>query len=237
MNDPVLSPRLLAAAKMVREGARLADVGTDHGYLPVYLSCKNKISFALASDIARGPLARAEENIANADMCGKIRTLLAPGLEGAENFEPTDIVIAGMGGEMIVSILDKAAFVRKGDIHLILQPMTKQEFLREYLCAEGFEFLREDLVCERQRIYQLILCRYTGKAYGLSALEKAVGPLNLKREDAALRNILKETVGRCEKILRGQQASGILDSQTLLLLSEARAKLEKLERRECCDGQ
>lgn len=213
---------------MVRPGARLADIGTDHAYLPVYLSYKNRISCALASDIASGPLARAKANIENWGQSDKIETMLCPGLKGVECFAPTDIVIAGMGGEQIVSILKEAPLVRNSEIHLILQPMTKQEILREYLSDGGFEFLEEDIVFEEERAYQLILCSYTGKPRELSALEKAVGPLNASRGGGQFVRLLKKKMEQMERAAEGRKQGGLCDRAAEELLLQIREKLEEL---------
>ena len=100
-----MTPRLLCAASMVRKGAVVADVGTDHAYLPVYLVLAGIAERAVASDINAGPLSRAEANIRKFSLSSQINTRLTPGLTGIEEFAPTDILISGMGGELIDSIL------------------------------------------------------------------------------------------------------------------------------------
>ncbi len=200
----VLSPRLQAAAEFVRPGARLADVGTDHAYLPVYLSCQQRISEALASDIAKGPLKRAKETIGKYSAEEKVKTRLTPGLMGAEDFCPTDIVIAGMGGEMIVSVLENAGVVLDEGVHLILQPMTKQEVLRRFLSEKGFELLDETLVNEGERFYQILLCHYTGRAYSLSPLEEIFGPILLKKGGKTLEKLLEKKLMQWERAERGR---------------------------------
>ena len=132
----------------MRPGARFLDVGTDHAYLPVYLSFHCLVSFCAATDIAQGPLKKAKEHIELWNMTDRIRTRQAPGLLGAEDFAPTDIALAGMGGELIASILEEAPFVKNPNLRLILQPMTKQAALRRFLSSAGFAVTEERLVQE-----------------------------------------------------------------------------------------
>lgn len=178
-----LDARLLAAANLVRDGAYLADIGTDHAYLPIYLAQKGKISRAVASDIREGPLARAEQNIRAAGLSDKIETVLTDGLSGLECYPITDIVIAGMGGLMIASILDAADFIRTTRTRLILQPMQHVSELRRYLSA-GWQVEKEAITEEGGKLYQILCVRYDGVKRKPSELELLLGSYTLahKRE-------------------------------------------------------
>ena len=118
MNSPKLSPRLLAAAGFVRSGAFVADVGTDHAYLPIYLCAEGKIKGAVASDINEGPVARAMINVAGYRLGRKIQVLRADGLSGLDAYSPTDILICGMGGELIAEIVKSAEWTKNKKIRL-----------------------------------------------------------------------------------------------------------------------
>ena len=120
MNKPNLDARLLSVAKFVREGAYACDIGTDHAYLPVYLVITGRAERALASDINKGPVMRAEESVARYGVSDKIKVILSDGLAGAEKNPVTDIIIAGMGGELIASILEAAKWTRDRKYRLIL---------------------------------------------------------------------------------------------------------------------
>ena len=174
-----LSARLLAAADFVRQGSFVADIGSDHAYLPIYLCSLGKIRGALASDINEGPVARAKINIATYHLGKKISVMRTDGLSGVESFSPDDIVICGMGGELICSIIDSAEWTKNKNIRLILQPMTHAEKLREYLLANGFSIVGEAIVKE-DKIYQIICAEYTGKVEEYSALELIFGRHNLE---------------------------------------------------------
>ena len=150
MKKTKLDARLLAVASMVRKGAYLADVGTDHAYLPVYLAEENIIAGAVASDIHKGPLESADKNIREAGFSDKIQTLLTDGLQGVEKYPVTDIAIAGMGGLMIRNILEKAHELPYGDLLVDFLKMFVKYFINhvhpypgvpQYSEGEGVRYL------------------------------------------------------------------------------------------------
>ena len=152
--------RLQTVAMLVPKGARLADVGSDHAYLPVYLMQNGCIKEALATDVNEGPIRRAQKNIAKAGYTDRIRTRKCDGLDGVEDFAPDTVSICGMGGELVAAILDKSSYVRQKKPLLLLQPMTQVAFLRRYLAKNGFEIVDEKLCPDEHRVYQIIACRY-----------------------------------------------------------------------------
>lgn len=155
--------RLIAAAGYARQGKFIADVGTDHAYLPVYLLERGVSAGALATDINRGPLERAAANVAAAGLSDRITLRLADGLDGVEAFRPEDIFVLGMGGELIARILGGSEYIKNENIRLVLQPMTRQAALRRFLLDGGFCIDDEVLVGdEGDRIYQLICAHYDG---------------------------------------------------------------------------
>ena len=187
MNEqPKLSKRLTAAADMVRAGAVVADVGTDHAYVPIALCLSGRATRAVASDINEGPLARARENITVRGLSDRIDTVLCDGLSAIEPYHPTDVLILGMGGELIARIVADAPFLRVSGIRLILQPMTHPEAVRAALCEMGFAIVEETLVFE-EKIYQIFCAEYTGEHEEYSTLELLVGKQNLQRGDALTR--------------------------------------------------
>lgn len=157
-----LGERLRACAGFVRKGSRLADIGTDHAYLPVLLVEKGIAPFAIASDVNDGPIKRAAANIARAGLSDRIRTITADGLDGIAPGEVDDIVIAGMGGELIAAILSRAEWIRDRDCRLVLQPMSRAERLREWLCRNGFEIEDEKAVLDAGKYYSVICASYSG---------------------------------------------------------------------------
>lgn len=157
---PTLSPRLRLVASFVRPDVTVADIGTDHAYLPVWLVCSGHNPSAVASDVRPGPLARAAATVSRYDAADRIQLRQADGLDGVE---AQDIVLAGMGGELIAELLARSAWVRRADVRLILQPMTAQEVLRAWLCREGFVIEREDAATEGEKHYLVISARAGGQ--------------------------------------------------------------------------
>jgi tRNA (adenine22-N1)-methyltransferase len=151
-----LSKRLQALADMVNEGATLADIGCDHGYVPVYLIQSGKIQYAFASDINEGPLASCRALVEENALEDKITCVLSNGLEKIRLDEVDDILIAGMGGELIAEILGKADIEKLKTKHLILNPMTHPEHARRFLFENGFE-IQSDIVVKDGKHYYSIM--------------------------------------------------------------------------------
>lgn len=178
--------RLTVVGGFVRPGAVLADVGTDHAWLPITLLREGKITSAIASDIHKGPIANANANIAAAGLTDRIRTICCDGVAPLAAYSPTDIVIAGMGGMLICEILAAAPFVRDSRIRLILQPMRDADAVRRYLVGAGFAILDEALSADDEKLYEVIVAEYTGAPTTLSPLAALLGPCIMKHADAPL---------------------------------------------------
>jgi tRNA (adenine22-N1)-methyltransferase len=147
-----LSPRLRLLADWVPQGAHLADIGTDHAYLPVWLALHGRIASAIASDLRKGPLERAKQTGRTYGATG-IDFRLGNGLAFIRPQEADTIVIAGMGGENIAAILASAPWTADGQHTLLLQPQTHAEDLRRFLMDHGYAICREALVYDRGTIY------------------------------------------------------------------------------------
>ena len=153
---PTLTPRLALLAGWVPQGARLADVGTDHAYLPVWLTVQGRLASAIASDLRKGPLARARET-GRTYGAERIDFRLCSGLADIQPDECDVISIAGMGGENIASILEAAPWTADGRHTLLLQPQTHAESLRQFLMEHGYQITREALVRDRGTIYPAMI--------------------------------------------------------------------------------
>ncbi|MBQ9860310.1 MAG: SAM-dependent methyltransferase [Clostridia bacterium] len=156
-----LDKRLSAVAALVRAGSRVADIGTDHAYLPVYLVERGIVPSAIASDIGAGPLEAARRTVVGAALTDRIVCRLGDGLSTVMPDEVEDIAVAGMGGETIVAILDSAPWVRDTRLRLILQPMTHAEDLRRWLLENGFTIREEHLIQDKRHLYPVIAAEYT----------------------------------------------------------------------------
>ncbi len=156
----ILDDRLRTIASFVRRGSLVADVGCDHAYLSIWLVKNNIARRVIASDINEKPLYKAQKNIAAEGVSELITLRHCSGLSGIEQNNPDDIIIAGMGGEQIISILEEARFLRKEGKRLILQPMTRPERLRLALIRMGFTIKDESLAAAEGWIYQIICAEY-----------------------------------------------------------------------------
>lgn len=214
-----LTPRLAEIAALVPEGARLADVGTDHAFLPLSLLLSGKIESAIASDLRTGPLAHARKNAKEYGCLDKISLRLGAGLEEIAAAECDTVTVAGMGGETIAQILRDAPWCKDGRHMLILQPMTMIPALRQFLWSQGFEIQREAICTEGWRTYVILCAVGTGghtagvekpleACYCSSALLEAPGAA------AYLQTLLRRERNALEGMLRGRQiAASRLSSQ------------------------
>lgn len=178
MQKITLDARLLSAASLV-DGDFVADVGTDHGFLPIYLAQSGKVRRAVASDIRPEPLKKARDNIEKHGLSSVVETMLTDGLDGLEKYPLTDVVIAGMGGMTVIGILEKAPFVKERRTHLIIQPMQHITETRQYLCENGFFIEKEALSQDDGKIYQTLSATYDGERRSLSPLEETLGVYTL----------------------------------------------------------
>ena len=169
-----LNPRLLKIAEMVSSCESLADIGTDHGYIPIYALLKGTAKSAIASDINKGPIKRAKKNVLAFGLADKISLRVGPGLTTVEAGEAETIVIAGMGGILISDILEESQKTVSLAKQLILQPMTAEKELREYLCTNDFTIEEEILVAEEEKIYNII-CVSPGGRTEYSSKELVLG--------------------------------------------------------------
>ncbi len=155
-----LTPRLSAIADLVPRGSFIADIGTDHAFLPIYLIQNSTASRAIAADIVEGPLNIARKNIKAHGLEDKIEVIQSDGLDKVSIFTPETVIIAGMGGETIRDILKASSFAKESSPLFLLQPMTHTELLREYLIQNGFSILEEKVIREEHRYYIIISAQF-----------------------------------------------------------------------------
>lgn len=218
-----MNNRMFAAVKYIESGKGLIDVGTDHGYLPAWMAKHGYKGNIIASDINESPLKKA---IATAEAQGvsrRIQFQLCDGLDGCSPDSVDTIIVAGMGGELICRILDRAEWCMDRRYKLILQPMTKSEVLRYWLTNNEFEICAEELVPEGNALYQLMVVRFGGMTR-LNDAELFIGKRELfpdlelyeqqrqkyiKRFEAALGGMRKSSSGKQPPSFR--LYSGILE--------------------------
>lgn len=170
-----INARLRSAAELVGQGAVLADIGTDHAYLPLFLLSEGRITYAFASDVNEGPLASARKNAEDCGLTDKMSFILTDGAAALSGKGITDYTVCGMGGELIADIIDRAPHLSDGTVRLILQPMSRQEKLRAYLYSHGFEILTESYSLDAGKYYVCLEARYVGKCREISDTEAYMG--------------------------------------------------------------
>lgn len=223
MQKYILDKRLLAAASFVPQGAVVADIGSDHAYLPIHLVQTGVAVRALASDINAGPVEAARKNILSYGVGEKVAAQRSDGLDGVESFSPDCITVLGMGGELIARIIDRAPWVRKKGIRLILQPMTHGEILSRYLCEQGFEIVDETTVQDGERddrIYRIIVAEFDGERRTMSDAEHYIGAHNLRRRPDGTEIYIKRLVTMLQTKRQGRIIGGLDCSDVDGLLNE-----------------
>lgn len=203
-----LNPRLRAIADRVTPGSRVADIGTDHALLPIWLCHEGIVRYAIAADAAADPLKRAKKNIEYYRCADKIDTRMSDGLRDIAPDEVDEVLIAGMGGELIARILDDASWNRP-EIRWILQPMSASEDLRAYLAAHGYEIENEQAVRSMNRIYSVMTVRYTGALTPCDETSEArwIGAL-LPNTSEESRQYIKRQLRHMKNIAAGHRIRG-----------------------------
>lgn len=203
-----LSPRLRLLAGWVRPGARIADVGTDHAYLPVWLTLHGRVASAIASDLREGPLARARETGRTYGTEG-VDFRLCGGLSGVRPDEADTVIIAGMGGENIAAILSAAPWTADGAHTLLLQPQTRAEDLRLFLSTHGYRITREALVWDRGILYP---CMEAGAGQESLTLGQLYGGAKLLRDPLGEQYIIGRII-RLQSAVAGLNRAGGPENQ------------------------
>lgn len=199
-----LSKRLKRIAEHVDKCESVADIGTDHGYIPIYLVKEGICKKAIASDINKGPIEKAKVNVAFEGVSNKVKCLLGPGLNPLKVGEVNGVILAGMGGNLTRDILladmDK---VKKYDF-IILQPAQNPEVLREFLYKNDYEIIDEDLIKDEGRFYELFKVKYNENSEKLvfeDELEYEVSPLLREKGHPLFKEFIEEKINKCETIL------------------------------------
>lgn len=195
-----LSKRMTLLASMVTAGNRLADVGTDHGYIPIALVQEGKIPSAVAMDVNKGPLSRAEEHIHSCGLDAYIETRLSDGLEKLKPGEADTVLIAGMGGALTIRILNNGRHCLDTVRELILQPQSEIHLVREYLSRNHFRIEEEDIVYEDGKYYPVMHVVH-GHGEPMNEAELYYGVIRKQRSPQVLENYLRAEIKKTEAIL------------------------------------
>ena len=195
-----LSKRLQAVAALVTPRNRIADIGTDHAYIPIYLIEEKRCMSAVAMDVNKGPLKRAEEHIQEAGLAEKIKVRLSDGLEKLEPGEADCAVIAGIGGGLMIRILSAYPTVTASLQECVLQPQSELAKVRRFLLENGFCFLEEEMVQEDGKYYPMMRVTH-GQMEPWTETEYLYGKYLLQKKEPCLFSFLE----REEKIYESVQ--------------------------------
>lgn len=205
MNDQQLSRRLEVVASYVPEAARLADIGTDHAYLPCNLAQKNKIEMAVAADVVIGPLTAAKKQIAVSGVSDKVEARLADGMEAVQPEDRINTVaICGMGGDLIARILDGGRETGRltGVTRLILQPNNAEHKLRKWLQEYSFAVVAEEILEENDKIYEVLVAEPAKEVSDLSKEDITFGPFLRKQKSPIFLRKWQEEIEKEAYVLR-----------------------------------
>ena len=202
-----IGERLQTIAAMVPPGSTVADIGTDHGYIPAYLVISGQCRYVIASDIAEGPCRAAAETRKKYRLQDKMDIRTAPGLQGLRAGEAETVVIAGMGGATIVDILEESPEVAASVKTFVLQPMNAANLLRRWLMQHGCRIAEEALCKENDHIYIIIKAKHTDEKQELSYLEEEFGPCILNSKPALCREYIQGKAEHYRRLLQQMEAS------------------------------
>lgn len=222
-----ITNRLAVLASYFTGYETLADIGTDHAYLPIYLAKQGGYSKIIATDLNIKPLERAREEIKSHCLDSIIETRQGNGLNCLEPREVQGVAIAGMGGETIRDILASSLDLSKELRILVLQPMTRSFILREWLQKNNFIFLDEELVAEDNHLFEIIVVRFGVAKKNFSPLELEVGPILLEKRHCLLIDQIKQILNKYQQTLH--QLTGQEEARHRIMRDQVSQKIEKLE--------
>ncbi|MBO5302174.1 MAG: SAM-dependent methyltransferase [Peptococcaceae bacterium] len=196
-----LSQRLQAIADLVPAGAKVADIGTDHGFLPCYLAQSGKAELVIACDVNAQPLALAQKNITDYNVGDKVSTRLGNGLAVLKPGEVDTVTIAGMGGALMIDILDASPMVVDRLKRIVLQPNVGAEAVRIWAEKNRWQIVAEDLIREND-IFSVIIVLEQGRSDRfMSAVELYLGPKLLAEHHPMLGLYISEEWEKTQHIL------------------------------------
>ena len=158
-----LSERMLMAARMVRKGSAVADIGTDHAYLPAWLILSGISPKALACDVRKGPLENARKTVEHYGIEDRVSLRLSDGFDEIEPFEADDFIMCGMGGTLMEQLVSRTYWLKDKRKRIIVQPQSPAEDIRRFFVENGFEILLEDACIDSGKLYCAMVAEYTGE--------------------------------------------------------------------------
>lgn len=203
-----ISSRLECIAKMIEKCDSIADIGTDHGYVPIYLIKKGICKHAIASDINMGPVEKARLNIEHENAEKSIECRLGPGFSTVKPMEVNVAIIAGMGGNLIRDIIEEGIQVFKSLDYVVLQPVQNPDVLRKYIYESGYIVLDEDLCKDENKYYEVIKIKYNNEPKVLSDVYYEVSKILLEKKHPLVKEYVCLKIKKYDKIFNNINDSG-----------------------------
>lgn len=226
-----LTPRLKTIADLVPKGSIVADIGTDHAYLPVYLIKNSIANKVIAADINVGPLNNAEKTIQSYKLQSHIETRLGSGLQPIKCKEIDTAIIAGMGGLLIIDILEQSKDVVSTIDTLILQPMVAQDEVRKWLHKNNFKIDNERMAKEGDKLYEILVVS-KGEMNIEDSIYYEIGPKLIDNKDPYLMELINAKLKKYNEILKNVEGQNTLRAREKSL--ECEVKIKKLKEVKGC---
>ena len=215
-----LDNRLYLCAKKVRQEKSIVDIGADHAYLAIWLVLNKLVRHAIATDIRKGPLLNSVHNIKKFGLEDKIEARRSDGLDEINPYEVDDIIIAGMGGELIAQIISRADWLKEKSKHLILQPMSSESELREFLNREHFKIDSEQAIIDNNKVYTVMSVFFEETFYNFDKLYPYIGRLgdNLTFENYSyIKKVIKDLKNKLKGYVLTKQLKKSSDISEIIL--------------------
>lgn len=229
MNGTHLSNRLQVVADFVQPGARLADIGSDHAYLPVHLAKQGVISAAIAGEVVKGPYHNALTEIENEQLTAVITARLADGLEAIQPEDHIDTVtIAGMGGTLITNILENGKSHLTHHERLILQPNVGEDNVRRWLQDNRYQIIAERILAEDGHIYEIIVADPTDQAVSYTAVELKYGPFLLREKSPVLQQKWRREQARLDEVVATMKQAKNAPQEKIAAFTQERDQIQEV---------
>ena len=232
MKNAALDERLKGAAEFVRQGAVLADIGTDHAHLPIFLLEEGRIESAVLSDLNPGPLESAARNAEAHGLSDRVTLVLQNGAAGLGEYGVTDYAICGMGGELIAEIVAAAPELRSPEVRLILQPMSRQAHLRKSLASLGFVIRAEKYTFAAGKPYVCMMVEYSKEPSELSETDAEVGMMPIGGASEEYVTYLESKLRAYKKQREGKRLGGLdfsRESEIVLAIEKRLSEIKEMK--------
>ena len=229
MNAQQLSKRLAKVGEFVPSQARLADIGSDHAYLPVRLMLAKKISYAVCGEVVKGPYESALHQVTLQGLADNITVRLADGLFAIEPSDKIDtITICGMGGNLIKQILLEGKERITGEELLVLQPNVGEATLRKYLVANGYSIIAEEILEENKKIYEIIVAKKLVQPMSLNEAQYLFGPILMQEKSPVFIKKWQRELMQRQRVLQQLQNSAQNHDQKIVELQVEMKLIEEV---------